>query len=130
MLAGGSVFPTSYIFGWGYLVDTVCFGVVVSGLSGISIHRFGPLAERIDRMLGEWSYFAFLVHWLAGFLVAGILLDGEWRGWILLLAVTPLVLAASAAFAMTEPEVRGTVAQPGAPAAWTIEIHGICRRAD
>jgi peptidoglycan/LPS O-acetylase OafA/YrhL len=99
MLAGGSVFPTSYIFGWGYLVDTACFGVVVSGLSGISSHRFGPLAERIDRMLGEWSYFAFLVHWLAGFLVAGILLDGEWRGWTLLLGVTPLALAASAAFA-------------------------------
>lgn len=99
MLAGGSLFPTSYIFGWGYLVDTVCFGVVVSGLSGISIHRFGPLAERIDRMLGEWSYFAFLVHWLAGFLVAGVLLDGEWRGWTLLLGVTPLVLVASAAFA-------------------------------
>jgi peptidoglycan/LPS O-acetylase OafA/YrhL len=100
MLAGGSVFPTSYIFGWGYLVDTVCFGVVVSGLSGISIRRFGPLAERIDRMLGEWSYFAFLVHWLAGFLVAGVLLDGEWRGWTLLLGVTPLVLVASAAFAI------------------------------
>jgi peptidoglycan/LPS O-acetylase OafA/YrhL len=99
MLAGGSLFPTSYIFGWGYLVDTVCFGVVVSGLSGISIHRFGPLAERIDRMLGEWSYFAFLVHWLAGFLVAGVLFDGEWRGWTLLLGVTPLVLVASAAFA-------------------------------
>jgi peptidoglycan/LPS O-acetylase OafA/YrhL len=99
MLAGGSIFPTSYIFGWGYLVDTVCFGFVVSGLSGISIHRFGPLAERIDRMLGEWSYFAFLVHWLAGFLVAGIWLDGEWRGWTLLLGVTPLVLLASAAFA-------------------------------
>jgi peptidoglycan/LPS O-acetylase OafA/YrhL len=50
-------------------------------------------------MLGEWSYFAFLVHWLAGFLVAGVLLDGEWRGWTLLLGVTPLVLVASAAFA-------------------------------
>jgi peptidoglycan/LPS O-acetylase OafA/YrhL len=100
MLAGGSVFPTSYIFGWGYLVDTVCVGVVVSGLSAISIRRFGPLAERIDRMLGEWSYFAFLVHWLAGFLVAGVLLDGEWRGWTLLLGVTPLVLVASAAFAI------------------------------
>jgi peptidoglycan/LPS O-acetylase OafA/YrhL len=99
MLAGGTVFPASHIFGWGYLVDTVCFAVVVSGLSGLSSHQFGPLAERIDRMLGEWSYFAFLVHWLAGFLVAGILLNGEWRGWTLLLVVTPVVLAASAAFA-------------------------------
>ncbi len=99
MLAGGTVFPASYIFGWGYLVDTACFGVVVSGLSGLSSRQFGPLAECIDRMLGEWSYFAFLVHWLAAFLVAGILLNGEWRGWTLLLAVTPVVLVASAAFA-------------------------------
>ena len=74
MLAGGTVFPASYIFGWGYLLDTVCFAIVVSGLSGLSSQQFGPLVERIDRMLGEWSYFAFLVHWLAGFLVAGILL--------------------------------------------------------
>ena len=100
MLAGGTVFPASYIFGWGYLLDTVCFAIVVSGLSTLSSQQFGPLVERIDRMLGEWSYFAFLVHWLAGFLVVGILLDGETRGWILLFAVTPLVLVASAAFAM------------------------------
>jgi peptidoglycan/LPS O-acetylase OafA/YrhL len=100
MLAGGTVFPASYIFGWGYLFDTVCFGFVVSYLSALSSRQFGPLMERIDRMFGEWSYFAFLVHWLAGFLVAGILLNGETRGWTLLLAVTPVVLAASAAFAM------------------------------
>ncbi len=100
MLAGGTVFPASYIFGWGYLVDTVCFGIVVSGLSALSSQQFGPLVERLDRMFGEWSYFAFLAHWLAGFLVASILLDGETRGWTLLLAATPVVLAASAAFAM------------------------------
>jgi peptidoglycan/LPS O-acetylase OafA/YrhL len=99
MVAGGAVLPESHIFGLGYLVDTICFAVVVSGLSGLSPHQFGPLAERIDRTLGEWSYFAFLVHWLAGFLVAGILFNGDWRGWALLLAVTPVVLAASAAFA-------------------------------
>jgi peptidoglycan/LPS O-acetylase OafA/YrhL len=99
MLAGGTVLPVSWIFGPGYLLDTICFAVVVSGLSGISSHRFGSRAERIDRTLGEWSYFAFLVHWPAGFVVAGILLNGEWRGWTLLLAVTPVVLAASAGFA-------------------------------
>jgi peptidoglycan/LPS O-acetylase OafA/YrhL len=99
MVAGGTVLPTSHIFGTGYLVDTVCFAVVVSGLSGLSSHQFGPLVERIDGTLGEWSYFAFLVHWLAGFLVASIFLNGEWRGWTLLLAVTPAVLVASAAFA-------------------------------
>ena len=100
MLAGGTVFPASYIFGWGYLFDTACFWIVVSGLSALSSQQFGPLVERIDRLLGEWSYFAFLAHWLAGFLVAEILLDGETRGWMLLLAVTPVVLVASAVFAM------------------------------
>jgi len=93
------LFPASYIFGWGYLLDTICFGVVVSGLSGLSRRQFSPIVDRIDRLFGEWSYFAFLVHWLAGFLVAGILLGGEWRGWTLLLAVTPVVLTSSAAFA-------------------------------
>ena len=99
MLAGGAVLPASHIFGTGYLIDTICFAVVVSGLSGVSARRFGPLAERIDRTLGEWSYFAFVVHWLAGFLLAGMLFNGDWRGWTLLVAVTPLVLAASAALA-------------------------------
>jgi peptidoglycan/LPS O-acetylase OafA/YrhL len=99
MIAGGAVLPASHIFGPGYLIDTICFAVVVSGLSGLSAHQFGPLVERIDRMLGEWSYFAFLVHWLAGFLVAGILYNRDWRGWTLLLAVTPVVLVASAVLA-------------------------------
>jgi peptidoglycan/LPS O-acetylase OafA/YrhL len=99
MVAGGAVLPASHIFGVGYLVDTACFAVVVSGLSGLSARQFGPLAERIDRTLGEWSYFAFLGHWLAGFLVAGILFNGDWRGWTLLLAVTPVVVVASAALA-------------------------------
>jgi len=99
MVAGGAVLPASHIFGAGYLIDTICFAVVVSGLSGLSAYQFGPLLERIDRTLGEWSYFAFLGHWLAGFLVAGIFFRGDWRGWTLLLAATPVVLAASAAFA-------------------------------
>ena len=99
MVAGGAVLPASHIFGLGYLVDTVCFAVVVSALSGLSPHQFGPVVARIDRTLGEWSYFAFLVHWLAGFLLAGIFFNGDWRGWTLLLAVTPVVLAASAVLA-------------------------------
>ncbi len=82
------------------LIDTVCFAIVVSGLSDLSEPAIRSACRaRIDRTLGEWSYFAFLVHWLAAFLVASILLDGEWRGWTLLLAVTPVVLVASAALA-------------------------------
>jgi peptidoglycan/LPS O-acetylase OafA/YrhL len=99
MIAGGTVLPTSHIFGLGYLIDTICFAVVVSGLSGLSAEQFGSLVGRIDRTLGEWSYFAFLTQWLAGFALAAILFDGYWRGWTLLLAVTPVVLVISAALA-------------------------------
>jgi peptidoglycan/LPS O-acetylase OafA/YrhL len=131
MVAGGTVLPTSYIFGPGYLIDTICFAVVVSGLSGFSAVQFGPIANRIDQTLGEWSYFAFLGHWLAGFLVAGIFFNGEWRGWTLLLAVTPIVLGASAAFALLnqrflEPlrnKVRGCYGQ------WAPMVPSV-RRAD
>jgi peptidoglycan/LPS O-acetylase OafA/YrhL len=97
MLAGGTVFPEAHIFGLGYLLDTLFIAIVVSGLSGLSVQLIGPRLGRIDRMFGDWSYFAFLVHWLAGFVVAGVLLSGQWRGWTLLVAVTPLVLMASAA---------------------------------
>jgi peptidoglycan/LPS O-acetylase OafA/YrhL len=99
MLAGGTLLPMSWIFGPGYFFDTICFAIVVSGLSALSDRQFGPVVQRIDRTLGEWSYFAFLVHWLAGFLVACMLLNVDRRGWAMLLAVTPVVLVASAAFA-------------------------------
>lgn len=128
MIAGGLVLPASHIFGLGYVVDTLCFAVLVSGLSALSARQFGPLAERIDRMLGEWSYFAFLGHWLAGFLVASLFFNGDWRGWTLLVAVTPVVLAASAALAwlnriLVEPlrsHVRGSYEQSGPPTATAV----------
>jgi peptidoglycan/LPS O-acetylase OafA/YrhL len=121
MLAGGAVFSETYIFGWGYLLDTVLFAVVVSGLSGVSSLQSGPRLAYIDRLLGEWSYFAFLVHWLIGFMIGGALL-GESRGWTLLLAVTLPVMAASAAFAvlnqrLVEPlrtRIRRSDERPGA----------------
>ncbi len=99
MLVGGTLLPSSHIFGAGYLLDTVCFAIVVSGLSGLKPRGLGPLVERIDRTLGEWSYFAFLVHWLCGFVVASVLPGTGPRGWLLLLAVTPVVMAACAGFA-------------------------------
>ncbi|MGA7805045.1 MAG: hypothetical protein WCB02_10540, partial [Bradyrhizobium sp.] len=100
MLAGGSLLPQSYASGAGYFLDTVCFTIVASGLSGLSRESFGPLIGRIDRTLGEWSYFAFLVQWLCGFVVVSTVLGGEQRGWLLLAAVTPLVLVACAGFAV------------------------------
>jgi len=127
MVAGGTVLPASHVFGPGYLIDTLCFAVVVSGLAGLPPNRFGPLVERIDRTLGEWSYFAFLTQWLAGFALAAILFDGYWRGWTLLLAVTPVVLVASAGLAWLNGKIveplrnrvrrldrpRGPLASPG-----------------
>ncbi len=98
MFAGGVIFPQSYIFGWGYLLDTIFFALVVCGLSSIASQQLDPRLERVDRMFGEWSYFAFLVHWLVAFLVASALFEGEWRGWMLLVSATPLIIIASAAF--------------------------------
>jgi len=99
LLAGGMLVPSSYVFGAGYFLDTICFAIVVSGLSALPKQGFGPTVQRIDRMLGEWSYFAFLGHWLCGFLVISAFSNIERRGWLLLLVVTPVVLAACAGFA-------------------------------
>ncbi len=100
MLAGGTVLPQSHIFGAGYFLDTACFAILVFGLSGLSKQSLGPIVGRIDQTLGEWSYFAFLVHWLCGFVVVAVVPGSEQRGWSLLLATTPLVLAACAGFAV------------------------------
>ena len=100
MLAGGATLPETHIFGAGYFLDTLCFAVVVSALSGLQKQRVGPAAARIDQTLGEWSYFAFLVHWLCSFAVATVLPEGEQRGWLLFCATTPLVLVACACFSV------------------------------
>lgn len=115
MLAAGALLPESYVFGAGYFLDTICFSVLASGLSTGSPKSFGPLMQRVDRTLGEWSYFAFLVHWLCAFVVVVVVPGMALRGWLLLLATTPAVLLACAGFAalnrkLLEPlrdEVRG-----------------------
>jgi len=99
MAAGGALLPDAYVFGPGYLVDTICIAVVVSGLAGLGDREPGALATSIDARLGELSYFVFLSHWLAGFVVASVVLGGAWRGWTLLAASTPAIVLASAAFA-------------------------------
>jgi peptidoglycan/LPS O-acetylase OafA/YrhL len=100
LLAGGAALPETHIFGAGYFLDTLCFAVVVSGLSGLRKRSVSPVVVRIDQALGEWSYFAFLVHWLCSFVVAALLPGGGQRGWMLLFATTPLVLLACAGFAV------------------------------
>ncbi len=97
MLAGGAVLPDSYIFGAGYYLGIALFTVLVAGLAG---RQFAPPLRRLDATLGEWAYFVFLVQWLAGFAVAAILMPGQWRGWTLLLAATPAIVAAGAGLAV------------------------------
>lgn len=117
--AGGWILPDSYIFGFGYYAGIALFAVIVAGLAG---RRFTPAVERLDRVVGEWSYFIFLVQWLAGFAVAVTFMPGHWRGWPLLLLATPAIVAAGAGLALlnrrlVEPLrdlVRGGSGQPRA----------------
>lgn len=97
MLVGGWIFPDAYVFGIGFYLDTALFGIVVGGLAG---RDPGPVIRRVDKTLGEWAYFVFLVHWLAGFLIVSILLPGQWRGWMLAFAVLPVVVVAAAGLAV------------------------------
>jgi len=87
----------SYIFGLGYYLDTILFTIVVSGLAWRS---FPPFIRHIDKVLGEWAYFVFLVQWLAGFAVALAFQWGQTRGWALFIAATPVALLASAELAL------------------------------
>ena len=96
MAAGGWLVADSYIFGLGYYVGIALFFVVVAGLAG---RQFAPAIERVDRQLGEWAYFVFLVQWLAGFAVSVTVLHGQARGWTLLFLATPVIVAAGAGLA-------------------------------
>jgi len=119
LLAGGWIFDSSYIFGFGYYLDTVLFTIIMGGLAW---HRFHPIIQRVDKPLGEWAYFIFLVQWLAGFSVALAFHSGQSRGWTILVAATPLILLAGAGLAflnrkLIEP-LRNQVRNfDGAPAA-------------
>lgn len=97
MAAGGWIFPHSYVFGIGYYAGIVLFTIVVAGLAGA---RPAAMLARVDRTLGEWAYFVFLVQWLAGFAVAVTFMPGQWRGWTLLAAATPAIILSGAGLAM------------------------------
>lgn len=91
MVAGGWIFPDSYVFGIGYYVDTVLFTVVVAGLVR---RRLSPSIDAVDKVLGEWAYPVFLVQWLVGFVIVMVFLHEVWRGWaLMLLAAVPITLA-------------------------------------
>jgi len=97
MLAGGWIFAPSYVFGLGYYLDTILFSIVVGGLAW---RRFHPAIRAVDKVLGEWAYFVFLVQWLAGFAVALAFRSGQARGWAICTAATPVALLASAGLAV------------------------------
>jgi peptidoglycan/LPS O-acetylase OafA/YrhL len=96
MVAGGWILAGSYIFGIGYYLDTILFAIVVAGLAW---RRFHPIIRRVDRLLGEWAYFVFLVQWLAGFAVTIAIQSNESRGWTIAIGATPVAILASAVLA-------------------------------
>jgi peptidoglycan/LPS O-acetylase OafA/YrhL len=81
--------PDEYAYGPGYYFATFLFVIVVAGLAKV---QWTPLAQRLDRILGEIAYPVFLVQWLAGFLTALAISPGIWRGWPLTFASIPLIL--------------------------------------
>ena len=81
--------PDDYTYGPGYYFATFLFVILVAGLAKV---QWAPLAQRIDRMLGEIAYPVFLVQWLAAFLTALAISPGIWRGWTLTFASIPLIL--------------------------------------
>lgn len=97
LLAGGWVFADTYIFGLGYYFDTILITIVVGGFAWRGFH---PVIQRLDKTLGEWAYFVFLVQWLAAFAVARIFHLSQPRGWVVLLAAVPLTAVASAGLAL------------------------------
>jgi peptidoglycan/LPS O-acetylase OafA/YrhL len=96
LLAGGWIFAGSYIFGFGYFLDTILVTIVVAG---IAWRGFSPFIRRLDKALGEWAYFVFLTQWLAGFLAVRAFHLGQSRGWAVLLAAAPVTALASAGLA-------------------------------
>jgi peptidoglycan/LPS O-acetylase OafA/YrhL len=92
MVAAGSILPESYVYGAGYYIGTLAFVFVVVGFAD---HKPGALMARLDPALGEIAYPLFLVQWLAGFIVALAFFPGNWRGWSLMLATTPVMIGLS-----------------------------------
>lgn len=97
MVVGGWIFPDLYVSGIGYYLGIVLFTIVVAGFAGLQL---APMLARVDRTLGEWAYFIFLVQWLVGFVVAVTFMPGHWRGWTLLAVATPAIILAGAVLAM------------------------------
>jgi peptidoglycan/LPS O-acetylase OafA/YrhL len=99
LLAAGSLLPESYIYGVGFYIDIVLFMLMVAGLADV---KGSPAIKRIDRAMGELAYPVFLLQWLIGLIVFETIMPGTLRGWPLILAMTPLLLLASAGLAFLQ----------------------------
>jgi peptidoglycan/LPS O-acetylase OafA/YrhL len=85
--------PQSYVENLGYYLNTILAAAVVATMP----RRFGgPLLTSVDKYLGELSYPVFLFQWAAAFVAAQFLPLHDWRGWVLVAATTPVVVAFSA----------------------------------
>jgi peptidoglycan/LPS O-acetylase OafA/YrhL len=92
MLAAGWILPQSDVFGASYYIGTMLFAFVVAGFAD---YKPGARIASLDHAVGELAYPVFLLQWLAGFLVALAFFPGTWRGWLLTLAATPVLLGLS-----------------------------------
>jgi len=124
LVAAGSIMPESWVYETGYYFGTFCFAVIVAGFSG---QVFGERTRDFDATLGELAYPLFLIQWLGGFMVAMALAPGVWRGWVLTIVATPIIICLSYGLAMfnrtfIEPlRVRVRAMQPGMPATQVVQ---------
>jgi hypothetical protein len=99
LAAAGWLLPETYVYGVGFYLDIVLSVIVVSGLAG---RKGSPRFARFDRMMGELAYPVFLLQWVVGLLVFETIMPGTLRGWPLVLATMPALLAAAAVLAWAQ----------------------------
>jgi len=88
--------PDGYAKQAGFYVNVTLAALVVASQPAL---RPGPLARRIDTILGNLSYPIFLVHWLGGLAGYVLLSSTIPRGWELVLASAPVIVVLAAALA-------------------------------
>jgi peptidoglycan/LPS O-acetylase OafA/YrhL len=98
LAAAGWLLPQSYVYGVGFYLDIALSVIVVAGLAG---RQGSPRFARFDRMMGELAYPVFLLQWVVGLLVFETIMPGL-RGWPLVLATMPALLASATVLAWAQ----------------------------
>ncbi len=96
LMAVGTIFPDGYALYGGFYVNTVLAALVVVFLSGLQLR---PRLKALDEALGHLSYPIFLCQWLGAFVATLVLSGSPSRGWWLVVAALPFILALAAALA-------------------------------